>query len=618
MSGAHHEVTLGCRRWLESDSCKVESEEGRYAESGPVCNMSSVDQNLSGPRIRASEVTAEPATPALPLKEVILRSTSVSGTAFSGNSFPSTSFPSTSIGVLVAMSIVSALLVPSRMLLSTGEPDDSSVFAYIGWAMKHGLMPYRDVWDHKGPLLYYLQYAGMSLRSTSTFGIGLLEVIALAFAFFFIYRVIASFASRFVVLAIAAFSIAFITHFNVGGNMCESWALLPLAAAHYASWRWSQRISRGWCAAVIGVAFACIFWIRPNMAAYPAIAMLVLLYASAKTEGLTTATKQLMLGCVAALGLTASVLVPLYRWGVFPEFVAAYFGYNAAYSKALSIAGRYVHTSQLLILLFGTAIAILGAAGWIVVAKESSRKEEVAGGPQWLYLQTLLWSLPFELAAASLSGRDYPHYLLPLFPTLVVLAAWFLSELENQTKAMPARPVLTALLVGLLPFTLLAYSGDFSHSTAPPNSAYLTVVRFIQRATTPADRIMVVGETETGYIALMAQRLPASRFVYQLPLIDANNPVAGVQRRQFMCDIAQNRPAIIVSGNPQIGILCASELECTLRNMQAPTNDYGYQSMTLPKLMRDFIASEYKPISDPRFGPFRVLLRKDIAIPTQW
>src|SRR5690349_7109259 len=89
-----------------------------------------------------------------------------------------------SLPVIAAMSVASALLVPSRMLLSRGEPDDSSVFAYIGWAMKHGLMPYRDVWDHKGPLLYYLNFAGMSLRSTSTLGVGLLELVALAFAFF--------------------------------------------------------------------------------------------------------------------------------------------------------------------------------------------------------------------------------------------------------------------------------------------------------------------------------------------------------------------------------------------------------------------------------------------------
>jgi len=157
-----------------------------------------------------------------------------------------------SITLTALMAIISAVLVPSRMLLSTGPPDDSSVFAYIGWAMHRGLMPYRDIWDHKGPLLYYLQFAGTSLWSTSTFGIGLLELIALSIALFLLYRVITSFVSPFVGRVVAVLAITFIAHFSLGGNMCESWALLPLAMAQYASWKWSQRLSRNWCA---GTAF---------------------------------------------------------------------------------------------------------------------------------------------------------------------------------------------------------------------------------------------------------------------------------------------------------------------------------------------------------------------------
>src|SRR6185312_6515334 len=101
-----------------------------------------------------------------------------------------------SIALTAFMAVISAALVPSRMLLQTGPQDDGPVFAYIGWAMKRGLMPYRDIWDHKGPLLYYLQYAGFSLSPNSTIGIGVLELIAFSIGFFLLYRVIASFASR--------------------------------------------------------------------------------------------------------------------------------------------------------------------------------------------------------------------------------------------------------------------------------------------------------------------------------------------------------------------------------------------------------------------------------------
>jgi hypothetical protein len=522
-----------------------------------------------------------------------------------------------SIFFLASISIISALLVPSRMLLSTGESDDSSVFAYIGWAMKHGLMPYRDVWDHKGPLLYYLEFVGISLAPSSTFGIGVLELIALSITFFFLYRVITSFTPRYLSLGIAVLSFAFVTHFSEGGNLCESWALLPLAAAHYACWRWSQRLSQNWCAPVIGASFTCIFWLRPNMSAYPAVAMLVMLYASKRHEGVRTASRQLALACAVALAITVLIVAPLYRFGVFREFVGAYFGYNAAYSGALSMSTRLMHTRELMTQLFATGIAILGTAAWVLGVKE--RKQVSTSGTRvpWLYLQTLLWSLPLETAGASLSGRDYPHYVLPLFPTFAVLAAWFLSEFAEHAKAgKPA--VASALLLGLCPFSLGIYSKDFSECTKPPRTEYMAVVHLIQNATNSQDKIVVVGGTESAYITFFAQRMPASRFVYQYALIDAANPAAYDQRRQFMCDIALNRPAVIVSGNTLLGILCDSELQCAERNSQPPVSDYGYDSTLLPKLLKTVIASQYRTIPDPRFGYMKVYLRNDIAVPPRW
>jgi hypothetical protein len=524
-----------------------------------------------------------------------------------------------SITVTAVMAVISAALIPSRMLLSTGPQDDGPVFAYIGWAMKRGLMPYRDIWDHKGPLLYYLQYAGFSLSPNSTIGIGVLELIAFSIGFFFLYRVIASFASRLVGIAMAVFSVAFILHFYGGGNMTESWSLLPLAVAQYACWRWSKCTSSTWCPAVIAVCFACIFWLRANITVFPLVAIMVMLYASLKkVEESLTAVKQFALAVTAGLLLSGLAVAPLYHWGVFHDFVSAYFGYNRAYSNGLTFASRYEHTNQLLGQLFPIAIAILGTAGWALCIGEWRKNTQADSGPPSLYLRVLLLSLPFELAAATLSGRDYPHYLLPLFPTLVIFAAWFLSELEKQCKILARPALIAALLLALCALSLTTYFGDLSRSMAPTHSEYLTVARFIRRATTDTDRITVVGEPDAAFITFLARRLPASRFVYQLPLIDVNNPRAAEQREQFMCELAQNRPAVIVSGDPIMGVLCASKLNCSQPKSQPPISEYGYQSTILPVLLRDVIASQYQQVSDTRFGVFKVLIRKDLAIPTQW
>ena len=524
-----------------------------------------------------------------------------------------------SITLTALMAVISAVLVPSRMLLSTGPPDDSSVFAYIGWAMHRGLMPYRDIWDHKGPLLYYLQFVGISLHPASTLGIGVLELLAWSFAFFLLYRVIASFASYRMSLGITFLSCVFATRFAEGGNLTESWALLPLAAAHYASWRWSQRMSLRWCAAVLGICLACIFWLRPNMAVYPLIAISIMLFESRRREGLRAAARQFAFAAAAALGLSIVVLAPLYHWGVFHDFVGAYFGYNAAYSGALSLSMRLLHTQQLLTQLFAAGTAILGTAGWVLALKERRAENSIIGSIPRSYRRTLIWSLPLEIAAVSLSGRDYPHYVLPLLPTFSVLAACFLCELEGFAKANLGRRALAfALLMGLCPFALASYLGEASHSLEAPAPEYVQIIRFIQHATGPKDKIIVIGGVEAAYVTYSTQRLPASRYVYQYSLTDAANPAAADQRRQFLCDLVSNRPAVIVSGNPLLGVLCASAAECNQRNDGPPVSDFGYDSRPIPHLLRGIIASQYRPFDDPRFGKIHLFVRNDVAIPSQW
>jgi hypothetical protein len=524
-----------------------------------------------------------------------------------------------SITVTALMALVSAALVPSRMLLSTGPPDDSSVFAYIGWAMHRGLMPYRDIWDHKGPLLYYLQFAGMSLHPSSTLGIGLLELLAWSFAFFLLYRVIASFTSYKTSLGVAFLSCVFATRFAEGGNLTESWAILPLAAAHYAGWRWSQRLSLRWCGAVLGICFASIFWLRPNMAVYPLLATSIILFQSRRREGLRVAARQFAFAAAAAVGFSAVVIAPLYRGGVFHDFVRAYFEYNAAYSGALSLPMRLLHTQQLLAALFAAGIAILATAGWILAVKKRREENPLSASIPHSYRRTLIWSLPLEIAAVSLSGRDYPHYVLPLLPTFSVLAACFLSEVEGFGRPNIARRALSsALLIGLCPFALASYLGEAGHSLEAPTPEYRQIIRFIQRATDPKDKIIVIGGVEAGYITGGARRLPASRFVYQFSLSDSANPAAADQRRQFLCDLVSNRPAVIVSGNPLLGVLCASAAECNQRNEGPPVSDFGYDSRLIPHLLRTMIVSQYRPFDDPRFGKFHLYVRNDVAIPAQW
>ena len=81
----------------------------------------------------------------------------------------------------LVLSLLSALAV--LLIASTGSPlyatnfwTDTNIYFTIGRGMRQGLMPYTDLFDHKGPLLYVLYALGALVSDTSFFGVFLLEV----------------------------------------------------------------------------------------------------------------------------------------------------------------------------------------------------------------------------------------------------------------------------------------------------------------------------------------------------------------------------------------------------------------------------------------------------------
>lgn len=73
-----------------------------------------------------------------------------------------------------------ALAVCSRSspLYPTNDWGDANIYFTIGRGMLEGLVPYRDLLDHKGPLLYFLHAAAALVSDSSFFGVWLWEVAA--------------------------------------------------------------------------------------------------------------------------------------------------------------------------------------------------------------------------------------------------------------------------------------------------------------------------------------------------------------------------------------------------------------------------------------------------------
>ena len=114
-------------------------------------------------------------------------------------------------------------------------PDSSCIFT-VGKSLKHGAVLYRDIFDHKGPILYFIYALAALISETSYIGLWLIEIIAMTGFLFYSWKCVSLFTEyeKYVpvllpVLALLVFTTNAFSH----GGSTEELCLLPLTYSLY-------------------------------------------------------------------------------------------------------------------------------------------------------------------------------------------------------------------------------------------------------------------------------------------------------------------------------------------------------------------------------------------------
>ena len=95
------------------------------------------------------------------------------------------------LAVLIAAAVITITIVSACSPLFPFNPwDDTNCFFTLGRGIIHGVVPYRDLYEQKGPLLYFI-YALTALISEKSFvGAWIVECIAAAFYSIFSWKIV--------------------------------------------------------------------------------------------------------------------------------------------------------------------------------------------------------------------------------------------------------------------------------------------------------------------------------------------------------------------------------------------------------------------------------------------
>ena len=493
---------------------------------------------------------------------------------------------------IIILIVVLIVLLPISSLNMPFVRRDSGVFLYSGWRILNGEVPYRDIWDNKPPVIFYINAAGLAISGGSRWGVWLMELISLSCAALIGFKLQNRIFGRLpALLSSCLWSLTLISIIS-GGNYATEYTLPMQFACLWLAYESEKKEAYSWRGFLIGVLCGMAFFTKQNTIG---IGIAIILHNLITRLRPASWKKALVDSFLIILGGMTS-LVGIVSWiaaqGVTQQFWEAAFVYNFVYSSAgflsrvKSIATGMFYLSTL------TLLALTGWGASLLRSKFNRLHLRQALDPGAAsFLSICLIDLPIEVILASISGFSFRHYYMSLLPIYAVFAGFgfwlFFSQLSYPPISRKIKRMLTICIAVIFVIPVvwagIALVKD-THYMADRGIAYNDVISYVKLHTSEDDFVLVWG-AETG-INYATQRRSPSRFVYQYPLYQAGYVNQKIIE-EFLGDIVRNKPRLIID----------------TKNPDTPIYDFGIAS---PKIEADlqFLQSNYQ--IEEELGPWTV------------
>jgi 4-amino-4-deoxy-L-arabinose transferase-like glycosyltransferase len=461
--------------------------------------------------------------------------------------------------LLLSLAAGAALLSP---LLTYPFGRDQGVFATAAEVLAGGGLPYRDVWDVKPPGIFYLYWMSFALFGRSVLAPRLLDLIWMLGTAAAIWCLGRRLLSPWVGAAGALFFLVWYVAGNSFWNTTqpEGFACLPLVLGAIAVVNGDAR-SRAWVAFTCGLLVAVAVLLKFTLGIFLALPIVAALLPSKHRVSRRLAG---IGACILACCLVLSAVAFFFwRADALRDMIEVLFLWNAKYSRLrvpVPLASDPIH--QTLRFLVGGSHPLLFPIGLLAfVGTVNLIARPALGRRRWLLPSWIL----LMMASVWAQGKYYTYHWLPVLPPLCLLAGQGLAAAGDCIRRCTSRPASMALctvgmmaLLSLLgsaywrsahwPLRYLAGTVDRSTFLARYDrygdfslSADREVAELVQRTTRASDHMFVWGFEPLIYF--LADRPPASRFIYTVPLVTQWSPPEW--RAELVRDLSEKRPTYV-------------------------------------------------------------------------
>lgn len=452
-------------------------------------------------------------------------------------------------GIIALVGVLLFCLFLSEYFYPAGT--DSGNFLYIGRQLLDGNIPYRDVWDHKGPLLYFLNALGIVLGMGDRSGVLFLEFVMAFSAFtigFNVLRKIYGFIPAAAATLITVYCFVLICQCNC----TEEYALIFQFTAFWLFCRAENASNRIHLNFISGMLCAGAFFLRPNLIGF----WLALGACWILCRVMDRHLKRLFIDTFALFTGFALVcfisVIYFYFNNALDDMWDCVFRFNFSY------CGRGVY-DRFHALRYGFTIlfpfsCLAFCAWWIGLVFFKMIPERIKS-------VTLLaiFLYPVEILFSILSGGETSKYQIPWLLPIAILIALLIYAGEYRFKLISVSPLgikkkimlgfgvlsIVLMLPGVQVLTGKYIKLFFFGSKLAEREQVNQIVNYIKNNSSKDDYVLIIGQNSGG-ILFAAQRHSPTRFFYQGSLSLAEPAQYCKYLEIFTTDIRKRTPKLIL------------------------------------------------------------------------
>lgn len=411
--------------------------------------------------------------------------------------------------VLLGLSFVILILqCPIAVLYSKEIIPDGYVFKYIGIQMTKGQMPYLDIFDHKGPLTYLINYWAALINRD--YGIMILEILINGISAAFLFLIPVKCGCNKAVSAVIAFaSMAYYCSIFEAGNFVEEFAL-PFTL--FSLWVFTDFFLNNkvdtFRLVLCGSSLGAVMLLRPNMAVLWVVFCIAVLIKCIKEKR----AKELIPFILKFIAGMAAVILPVMLWlyikGAWGSFFEQYIVFNLTYSDTDPILRSIAMMDMIKRPVIFIPVIIIG----ILIFLHFKKKAAIPG-----FMFAYIFYIIIQSVLFTMAGTSYDHYYITAVPFLAYPLAEIIKAFKEHKKIYYVLVGCIALGGILLNITPLSNFIDYAVLGIRTPADVAEMIDIIKTESREEDKITVLGNW--GYIYLASDRESATRYTYAKPII---------------------------------------------------------------------------------------------------